>query len=115
MYNHGLYGRLDGVCHKVYYLDFDDAAIGFDVIKEASLGGNFLGKRHTMTRFKKESIATTKPEAVFNGRHGKAERGALLKKAKKEVERILKDQPQPVVSKDELRAMDEIVEGVRKP
>ena len=95
--------------------DADNGAIGFDLIKEAGVDGNFLGKRHTMTRFKKESIATSKPDAVFYGRQGRSEKGALLKKAKKEAERILREQTRPVASKDELRAMDEIVESVRRP
>ena len=95
--------------------DMDQGAIGFDVIKEAGVDGNFLGKRHTMTRFKKESIATSKPEAVFSGRQGKSERGSLLKKAKKEAERILTERTKPAASKDELRAMDDIVESVRRP
>ncbi len=92
----------------------DDAAIGFDLIKEAGIDGNFLGKRHTLQRFKKEFIAVSKPEAVFSGRANRSERGALVKKAKKEVEKILKERSRPVASKDELRAMDEIVEGVKR-
>jgi trimethylamine--corrinoid protein Co-methyltransferase len=93
--------------------DADHGAIGFDLIREAGIDGNFLGKRHTLTRFKKEFIATSKPEAVFSGRVNRTERGAVVKKAKKEAERILKENRGPVASKDELRAMDEIVARVK--
>jgi len=94
--------------------DADDGAIGYDLIKEAGVDGNFLGRRHTFERFKKEFIATSKPEAVFSGRANRSERGSLLKKAKKEVDRILKERSVPTASKDELRAMDEILDGVKR-
>lgn len=92
----------------------DENAIGYDLIREAGVDGNFLGRRHTMTRFKKELIATSKPDAVFRIGNSGGEAGALIKKAKKEVERILTQRTEPVASKDELREMDEIVESARR-
>ncbi|MEM4263143.1 MAG: trimethylamine methyltransferase family protein, partial [Thermoplasmata archaeon] len=39
--------------------DTDEDAIAFDTIREASEDMNFLTKRHTMARFRKESLATS--------------------------------------------------------
>ena len=92
--------------------DADDAAISFETIRDAAFDGNFLAKRHTLFRFKKESTATTKPEAVFSGRQGSGPPGAVVKKAKLEVERLLKRPCTPVVSKDEARELDAFVKGL---
>ena len=89
----------------------DEPAISFETIRDGGLDGNFLGKRHTLTRFKQEFIAVSKPEAVFSG-YGESEpRGLLLKKAKDEVARLLSIQREDVVSKDEQAAMDEFFES----
>ncbi len=92
----------------------DDAAISFETIRDAGLDGNFLGKRHTLARFKIESISTTKPGAVFSGKAANGDRGDLLRKAKDEAHRILKDIRAPVISKDESRRMDESVKDLSK-
>ena len=85
----------------------DDAAISFETIRDAGLDGNFLGKRHTLARFKIESISTTKPRAVFSGKAANGDRGDLLRKAKDEAHRILKETSAPVITKDESSRMDE--------
>lgn len=92
----------------------DDAAISFETIRDAGLDGNFLGKRHTLARFKTEFISTTKPEAVFSEKTDNGKRGDLLRKAKDEVQRILKDVRAPVVSKDESSKMDELFKGISR-
>lgn len=92
----------------------DDAAISFETIRGAGLDGNFLGKRHTLARFKTEFISTTKPEAVFFERTGDGRRGDLLRKAKDEAQRILKEVRLPVVSKDESREMDEMFKTISR-
>lgn len=90
----------------------DDLAISFDTLREGGLDGNFLGKRHTLARFKQEFIAVSKPEAVFSGRGDSEPRGMLLKKAKGEIDKLLKDRPEVVVTKEELAAMDEFFESM---
>jgi trimethylamine--corrinoid protein Co-methyltransferase len=92
----------------------DDAAISFETIRDAGLDGNFLGKRHTLTRFRTEFISTIKPDAVFSEKDNGGKRGDLLRKAKDEVQRILKDVRAPVVSKDESRRMDELYKTISK-
>jgi trimethylamine--corrinoid protein Co-methyltransferase len=92
----------------------DDLAISFETIRDAGIDGNFLGKRHTLARFKTEFISTTKPEAVFSGRGDSGHRGDLLRKAKDEVQRILKNVRGPVVSNDESRKMDELIRGISR-
>ncbi len=86
----------------------DDSAISFETIREAGLDGNFLGKRHTLTRFKSEFAAPRKPEAVLFGRNDSPPRGELLKKAAEEVRRLL-DQPRKhLVSPSETALMDDL-------
>jgi len=92
----------------------DDQAISFETIRDAGLDGNFLGKRHTLSRFKTEFTSITKPGVVFSGKTDNGNRGDLLRKAKDEAQRILKDVRAPVVSKDEARRMDELFKGVSR-
>ena len=87
----------------------DDAAISFETIREAGLDGNFLGKRHTLARFKTELISTTRTDTVFSQIAEDGSRGNLLREAKDEVQRILKGPSGPVVSKEESSKMDELL------
>jgi len=85
----------------------DDSAISFDTIRDAGIDGNFLGKRHTLMRFKNEFAAPRKPEAVLCGRKDSPPRGELLRKAGEEVRRLL-DQPRKLlVSSSETALMDD--------
>jgi len=86
----------------------DDSAISFETIREAGLDGNFLGKRHTLTRFKTELAAPSKPEAVMYGREDSPPRGELLRKAKEEVRRILDRPYAPLVTPSETARMDDL-------
>jgi len=90
----------------------DDLAISFETVRDGGLDGNFLGKRHTLSRFKQEFIAVSKPEAVFSGRGESEPRGLLLKKAKEEVDKLLGKGPEIVVTREELAAMDDFFESV---
>lgn len=92
----------------------DLAAIAFETIRDAALDGNFLGKRHTLTRFREESVASRKPEALLAGRGWGRPRGELLRRAKAEAERILRERAVPRVTKDEARALEGYVERFRK-
>jgi trimethylamine--corrinoid protein Co-methyltransferase len=98
---------------KEFIRDFpaDDSAISYETIRDAGLDGNFLGKRHTLTRFKQEFSAVLKPEAVISGRGESEPRGQLLKRAKEEVKKILSTRPEVVVTTEELAAMDDFFES----
>jgi len=89
----------------------DDPAISYDTIRDGGLDGNFLGKRHTMNRFKQEFSAVSKPDAVISGRSESEPRGQLLKRAKEEMKRILSTKPEVVVTIEELAAMDDVFES----
>ena len=91
----------------------DDEAIAFDTIREASEDMSFLTKKHTIARFRKESLATRMPSAAITGRQEKAERGKLVREAKKEVEKILSKSPTMVVPKDIVREMDDYVSKMK--
>jgi len=91
----------------------DETAISFETIREAGIDGNFLGKRHTLGRFKQESAGVTKPEATMSGMCESEPRGTLIKKAKEEATRILQAQREPAVTKDEADEMDLLLRSLR--
>jgi len=93
--------------------DTDDDAISIETVREASEDGSFLTKKHTMARFKKEMCSTTHQEAVLTGRKSIGSQGALIKKAHEEVAKILKKPKNPVLPKDVIRQLDDIVKKAR--
>jgi trimethylamine--corrinoid protein Co-methyltransferase len=90
----------------------DDSAISFETIRDAGLDGNFLSKRHTLTRFKEELAGTNSPESSFSGRRSSGKRGDLLRKAKEEVRTMLARPRTPMVTKDESARMEEFIRGL---
>lgn len=88
----------------------DDLAISYETIRDGGLDNNFLGKRHTLSRFKQEFTAVSKPEGVLSGRGDSEPRGQLLKKAKAEIDKILMNRPEVVVTLEEQAAMDDFFE-----
>ena len=92
--------------------DADEGSISFDTIRNAALDGNFLGKRHTLTRFKKESAVLTKPEAIFSGRPSSGNRMDLLRRDKKEAAKLLEGPKTPVTTKEESAALGRIVKSL---
>lgn len=89
--------------------DADESAISFETIRDAGLDGNFLSKRHTLSRFKKELSGIDNPEIAFSGRGELGKRGDLLKKAREEVKTILGRPKISKVSRDEFARMAELV------
>lgn len=93
--------------------DTDEAAISFETIAAAALDMNFLGKRHTISRFKKEFYDTTHPEATFGGPGTQRPRGELISKAHEEVRKILSAPRKLVVSRSESERMARIIDAVK--
>jgi trimethylamine--corrinoid protein Co-methyltransferase len=91
----------------------DAAAISFETIRDAGLDGNFLGKRHTMTRFKKEFISTSKREAQLSGHRRSEKPGNLLAKAREEVDRLLKEPRKPKATREESARMTQLIRELR--
>ena len=96
---------------KEFVRDFgtDEATISFETIRDAGLDGNFLGKRHTLSRFKQEFKATSDPNAVFRGAGESEPRGALLKRAKEDAARILSAPRRRAVTKEQSAKMEELI------
>jgi len=92
----------------------DEDALAFDTIKEAAVDGTYLNKAHTLQRFRKEFISSKFPEVKPTEREKVEERGSLIRKARAEAERILKKKVEPVVSKDESRAMNEFIKKFKR-
>lgn len=102
----------DAAKEFVRVFNADEQAISFDTIRAAALDGNFIGKRHTMTRFKKESAGLRKPEALFSGRPSKGNRMDLLRKANLEVTRMLGAPRTTVTTGKESAALQDIVRAL---
>jgi len=93
--------------------DADEAAISYETIQEAALDHNYLTKRHTLSRFEKEFLAVTRPDAVFCGRRETAARGALIKKASEEATDMLSRTEAPLTTPEESDAMSEFLAELR--
>jgi trimethylamine:corrinoid methyltransferase-like protein len=93
---------------KEFSRDFDtgDAAISFDTIRDAGIDGNFLGKRHTISRFRKEIIGSAMPKAALEVRMRPGAQGDLLRRAQAEAKRILAKPKTPLMTKDELARVE---------
>lgn len=91
----------------------DEAAISFETIAAAALDMNFLGKRHTISRFKKEFFDTTHPEATIGGPKDVRPRGELIKKAYEETKKMLSGPKKLVVSRDESERMGRIIKDLK--
>lgn len=91
----------------------DDDAISIETIREASFDGTFLNKKHTIKRFKEEFLSAVHPVLSSKGRKQIEEKGTLIRKAKEEVQRILKVERESYFSDDEKRDMDEFIEKLR--
>ncbi len=91
----------------------DEASISFETIRQAGIDGNFLGKRHTMAHFRTELAAPRKPEARFSGGSEHGSRGGLIRAAKGESERLLAEEVDPVISREESERLRAVVTGFR--
>ena len=92
--------------------DADDAAISFDTIQAAGLDGNFLGKKHTSERFRKEFVSTRMPETALRERLSGKGCGHALKIAADAANDILGRPPEPKLTPDRLSELDRIIDGL---
>lgn len=90
----------------------DAAAISFETIRDAALDRNFLGKRHTLTSFKRESAAVTKPDAAGIGAPSSGNRMDLLRKAQKEVRKMLAEPRKPLTTDEQNEALQKIIDRI---
>lgn len=95
--------------------DFDagDGAISFETIRDAGVDGNFLGKRHTVTRFRKEVVGSTLPKAAIEVRMRPGQPGDLIRRAQQEAKRILSKPKTPLLTREETTRVEQFMRGVR--
>ncbi|MBN1677179.1 MAG: trimethylamine methyltransferase family protein [Candidatus Thermoplasmatota archaeon] len=95
--------------------EFDTGAdaISFQTIRDGGIDGSFLSKRHTMTRFKKEFMSTSFPEATLSGPMELRPRGELIRRAHDEARKMLSRPRTPVVTKDESQRMEDMIKKLR--
>ena len=94
--------------------DFDKDAISYETIKDAGLDGNFLGKRHTIARFRTEAMATIDRDAVLAGEPATGSPGDLIKKAHREARRILSKPTTLAASPEEIEEMNALVKKLNR-
>lgn len=91
--------------------DTGDEAISYETIAEAGVDGNFLGKKHTSMRFRKEFVATRMPETTIKMRLRDAKRGEAIARAHQEAKRIMAEQRKPRITPEQSARMDDIAHG----
>ena len=91
--------------------DTDDDAISFETIRAAGVDGNFLAKKHTSERFRKEFVSTRKPETTIKERLSGNGRGHALRKASDAAKDILERPADPKLPQDKLEELDRIIDG----
>jgi len=91
----------------------DEDAISFETIRTVIKGGSYLGQPHTMRNFRKENLAAARPEMGSPERGVSGDRGALIKKARTEAERILKGPRKKYVTEGESRELDALFRKFR--
>ena len=94
--------------------DADDDAISIETVRESATDCNFLAKKHTIKRFRKELSATRHPEVFGTGGSLSAAPGDLAKRAREEVKRILKGQKAPIVSRGVSEQLEAVIEKARE-
>jgi len=89
--------------------DFDTSpdAISFETIRDAGMDGNFLGKRHTISRFRKETIGAALPQASLAVRMKSGKPGDLIRRAQQEAKRILAKPKTPLATKEEMTRVEQ--------
>ncbi len=86
-----------------------DDDISFETIAEAGVDGNFLAKKHTSMRFRKEFVSTRMPETTIGVRLRDAERGEAIARAHQEAKRILGEEREPKITPEQSARLDEIL------
>ena len=94
--------------------DADDDAISVETISEGVKDGNFLTKKHTLARFRKELSTASHPEATSSLKGEKNIPGAVAKKAQREVKDILRAHKEPVLARDISKELDAVIDRARK-
>jgi len=92
----------------------DEGTMSFETVRNVVNGGSFISQAHTMSHFRKENLSASRPEMGRTARGSVGARGALVKKASKEAKRLLSGPRETFLSKDEAKAIDEYIKGLKK-
>jgi len=95
---------------KAYLRRFkvDEETLGFDAIKEAGPGGNFLGLKHTLEHFQEE-IWLKKETAILPSTSG-----SLVERAKEKVRQILSSYVPPQLDGEVKREISQVLRNCEK-
>ena len=91
----------------------DGEAISFETVKAVVKGGSYLNQPHTVKNFRRENLGAARPEMGSPARDTIGERGALIRKARKEANRILKGSGEKLVTPEEEKELDTLFKKIR--
>lgn len=83
--------------------------LAFDVIKEAGIGGNYLAHMHTATHFRQEAFLSDLLERQPWEEARSRSPGGMEGKARARAQELLRQERQPVLSREQEQAIDEVV------
>ncbi len=92
--------------------DADDDAISVETVRESTKDGSFLARKHTIARFRKELASTRHPE--LSGTEAVCPPGTLAKKAREEMQKILKGRSNTVIAPDVSRQLDAVIKKTKE-
>jgi len=92
----------------------DESAISFETVRAVINGGSYLSQPHTMRNFRKENLASSRPEMASPERETIEKRGTLIRKARTEAERLLKEPRKKSIAPDEVRELDALFRRFRE-
>ena len=95
-------------------LEVNDETIAYDVIKAAGIGGNTVSSDHTMEHFKEEELLSPFFDACAWGSSNSLDKERFEKLALNKAEDILKSEQEPPLSKEQEKAIDEVVERAKR-
>ena len=90
-------------------VEVSDETIAYDVIKAAGIGGNTVSSDHTMEHFKEEQLLSPFFDALSWGTGNSLDKERFEKLARKKVDDILKSEQEAPLSKEQEKAIDEVV------
>ena len=90
-------------------MEVNDETLAYDVIASAGIGGNTVSHEHTFAHFREEQLLTPFFDVPVWGKGDSLDRERFEKRAAETARRILAEESEPPLTRDQERAIDEIV------
>lgn len=95
-------------------IEVNDETLALDTIRAVGIGGNYMGEEHTLAHFRSELFLSPLFETVpWSSAHAPKVKG-MDNRARELARSLWAKDPQPVLSADQIRAIDSIVARARR-